>query len=66
MAYSRGALVVERGLELAAAELRARGISADHIAHKIFSHVVVETADMPRLVGPSPIEQNDEWHVIYH
>ena len=45
MAYSRGALVTERGLELAATELRARGFNADYIAKKVFSHVTVETVN---------------------
>jgi hypothetical protein len=45
MAYSRGALVTERGLELAQKELEGRGFSADYIAKNVFSHVTLETVN---------------------
>ncbi len=45
MAYSRGALVTERGLELAQKELERRGFSADYIAKNVFSHVTLETVN---------------------
>jgi hypothetical protein len=44
MAYSRGALVVERGLELAESEMQRRGLDSAQQA-KVFSHVTLETVN---------------------
>lgn len=45
MAYSRGALITQRGLELAKSELERRGFSDEQIRTQIFSHVAVETVN---------------------
>ena len=45
MAYSRGALVTERGLERARTLLEHRGFSDSDIQTKVFSHVTVETVN---------------------
>jgi hypothetical protein len=44
MAFSRGAIVVERGLELAQSEMRRRGLNSADQA-KVFSHVTLETVN---------------------